>query len=125
MRSCTISDMLYGLQEKVGQGHYNPTTTRVLHLVHNPASEAQKAQERARAAELTSENAALKAQLAGLKAAQDQDPSQAGEPVQKDKALAVAEAELTVSQHRVSPTHSVQAAVSCRAAVQWHVQQPA
>ena len=92
-----------GMQEKLGQGHYNPATTRVLHLVHNPAAEAEKGQERARAAQLTGENAALKVQLAQLKTAQSRDSSgSAGQPAE-DPALVAVGAQLAVAQHRVRP----------------------
>ena len=93
--------VLLAAQEKLGQGHYNPATTRVLHLAHNPAAEAERAQEQARTAELTGENAALKAHLAELKAAQRGGSGGSGGQSAQDKALVVAGAELAVAQHRV------------------------
>ena len=91
------------MQEKLGQGHYNPATTRVLHLVHNPAAEAEKAQERARNAELAGENAALKAQLAQLKTAQSREGRRPGGQPAEDPALVAVGAQLAVAQHRVGP----------------------
>ena len=48
------------LQERVGRGEYNPDTTKVLHMRHNPETELHAAVKEARIAELESENDALR-----------------------------------------------------------------
>ena len=87
------------VQEKLGQGHFNATTTRVLHMVHNPAADAEKAQERAQLAELQSTNTALRATLQGMQAASE---GPAGDEAAA-RSRAVSEAELAIAQHKVRP----------------------
>eukprot|EP00887_Chlorella_sp_A99_P005609 scaffold1.g5609.t1 len=57
------------LQERLGRGEYNPATTRVLHLKHNPETEVQRELRDTRVAELEAENGALRSTLAALEAA--------------------------------------------------------
>ena len=83
----------------MGQGHFNATTTRVLHMVHNPAAEAVRAAERAQLAELQGANAALRATLQRLQAAAG-DNSTAGDAAAAHS-RAVTEAELAIAQQKV------------------------
>ena len=86
-------------QEKLGQGQYNTATTRVLHMVHNPALEAGRLADRAQLAELQSANTALKATLQSLQAAAG-DNSTSGDAAAVHS-RAVTDAELAVAQQKV------------------------
>ena len=85
------------MQARVGRGEYNPANSRVLHFVHNPEAEARREHEAARISELEAESATLRAQLQALQ------PKEAGvEP--ESMAAAVAAAEKTVLEQKVSIT---------------------
>lgn len=77
---------------------YNPANTRVLHLVHNPEAEARREHEAARIGELEAESAMLRAQLQALQ------PKEAVGGAES-MATAVAAAEKTVLEQKVSTTH--------------------
>ena len=87
------------LQEKLGQGHYNAATTRVLHMVHNPAADAERGAERAQLAELQSANTALTATLQSLQAAAGDGGTSLDATATHSRA--VTEAELAIAQQKV------------------------
>lgn len=81
-------------QERLGRGEYNPATTRVLHFVHNPETEARREADTAQISQLQAEAAALRAELAVLKSgASASDPTA--------PATAVAAAEKTLLERKV------------------------
>ncbi|KAK9907279.1 hypothetical protein WJX75_000576 [Coccomyxa subellipsoidea] len=83
------------LEERLGRGEYNPATTRVLHFVHNPETEARREADTAQISQLQAEAAALRAELAVLKSgASASDPTA--------PATAVAAAEKTLLERKVS-----------------------
>ncbi len=82
-------------QERLGRGEFNPSTTRVLHFVHNPEAEARREAEAAQVSQLQAEAAALRAQLAVLQS------SDAGASDSSAPAAAVAAAERTLLERKV------------------------
>ncbi|EIE27827.1 hypothetical protein COCSUDRAFT_83447 [Coccomyxa subellipsoidea C-169] len=84
------------LEERLGRGEFNPSTTRVLHFVHNPEAEARREAEAAQVSQLQAEAAALRAQLAVLQS------SDAGASDSSAPAAAVAAAERTLLERKVS-----------------------
>ena len=99
------------MQARVGRGEYNPANTRVLHFVHNPEAEARRDHEAGRISDLEAEAATLRAQLQALR----QRPAgaeAAPEGEQQSVLSAVAAAEKTVLERKVSPLPLLPAAVS-------------
>ena len=83
----------------------------MLHLVHNPEAEARREHEAGRISDLEAEAATLRAQLQALQ----QRPAgaeAAPEGEQQSMQSAVAAAEKTVLERKVSPLHALPAAVS-------------
>lgn len=84
--------LLCMLQNRLGKGEFNKTTTRVLHFKRNPEAEAKQKAEQSRCSSLEAENVALKSQLQKLE-------GQSVEPASID--TAVKEAQIAVLHHRV------------------------
>lgn len=98
------NESLLQLQARVSRGEYNPANTRVLHFVHNPEAEARREHEAARISALEAESATLRAQLQALQ------PNQAGGgPAEEQLSMsaAVAAAEKTVLERKVSPLYCI------------------
>lgn len=81
------------VESRLGQGLFDPATTRVLHLRDNPESAARKAEAEDRAALLEAENRALRAQLDAA--------GTGGAGAAAAAAAAVADAEKVVAERRV------------------------
>ena len=95
----------------MGRGEYNPANTRVLHFVHNPEAEARREHEAGRISDLEAEAATLRAQLQALQ--QRPAGAEAVPGGQQQSVLsAVAAAEKTVLERKVSPLHLLPAAGS-------------
>lgn len=94
-------------RSKIAAGDYDPATTRVLHFVHNPESEAAAAAQRQQLDVLMAERDALQAALASRGAAADAEQhasgtaSTEGQGGQADVALALKDAQIVVLQRRL------------------------
>ena len=105
-------------EQPIAHGDFDHTTTRVVHMVHNPESLARREAEEARFTMLQAENAALRTQLARLEAtaAPASAPAAHSQSLESQPAtpaadgatsLALAQAEIAVLNGKVGPVCSV------------------
>ncbi|KAK9800790.1 hypothetical protein WJX73_003823 [Symbiochloris irregularis] len=98
----SLASQVAELQERVGKGEYNPETTRVVHMIHNPETEAHAQAQADKIAGLEAHNAALQQELQKLEEASGTGRGEGGNDAAVARSVAVLEAQGALLQLKVN-----------------------